>query len=225
MTLVRYTGLSPMRVSKDARYSVTADGGIKLEYHETQRVRWLLTTHKHPKLVDMVNKVKLQVNDGVPGGVFYINEYSDVLVPDGKGGACFFAGNYEDDVLEFGGSNGEPLVSPVAPPDLKPGELWPGPHVGIPYVLVAGATDIRYEKVDGRRREAVFLGDFHERDAVRGLTSRLGAVKGTSGGRIFINERAEFFAPVGYAGDWRYLYLGPLEDDVWFPAPEGFPRP
>lgn len=221
MTLRRYTGLSPQRVTKDAKYSITSDGHIKLEFQESQRVRWLLTTNEHPNLVDLVNQVKMELRQQ-GGGAFYINEYHDVLVPDGQGGSCFWAGNYEE-TLVF--SEGALVVGPDAPPGLKPGDLWPGPHVGIPYVLNAGATDIRYEKIDGRRRETVLLSDFHSSGDVKALTQRIGRIKGTSGGRIFINERAEMFAPVGLAGDWSYLYLGGLDEDVWFPPPDGFDRP
>lgn len=222
MTPLRYTGLSPQRVSKDAKYTVTAGGSIRLEFQESQRVRILLTTADHPDVTAMVNEVKRYVNFGVEGGQFYINEFGDVLVPDGKGGPCFWAGHY-DGLLEF--EEGSLHVSPAAPDGLKPGEKWPGPHVGIPYVLNAGATDIRYEKVDGRRRETFYLSDFKDTGAVRTLASRLGEHKGTSGGRFFINERGEFFAPVGVAGDWEYKYLGHLGTDVWFDPPEGFERP
>src|SRR4051812_40916111 len=94
MTLTRYTGNSPMRVSKDAKYSVTANGEIRLEFRESDRVRYLLTTDEHPQLVQLVNAVKQQIF-GQIGGAFYINEYQQVLVPDGQGGACYVAGRYE----------------------------------------------------------------------------------------------------------------------------------
>ena len=135
-----------MRVSKDAKYSVTTGNEIKLEFQESKRVRVLLTTTAHERLAEMVNKVKVD-ELGQPGGAFYINEYRDVLVPDGRGGPCFWAGNYEDDELEF--EEGSLFVTPRAPDHLEPGEPWPGPHVGIPYVLSAGALEIGYENVDG----------------------------------------------------------------------------
>ncbi|WP_121257777.1 hypothetical protein [Nocardioides ferulae] len=218
--LRRYTGNSPLRVSKDAKYTVTVGGAIRLEYQESQRVRWMLTSDDHPDLAEMVNVVKEQVNDGRRGGAFYINEFKHVLVPDGKGGSCYWAGRYDDKPLVF--EEGSLTVTPAAPPDLTPGDLWPGPHVGIPYVLNAGATDIRYEKVDGRRRETVYLSDDVGASAARDIAGRLGKVKGTQGGRIFINEEYEIFAPVGVAGDWQYIYLGPLGESPWFLPPEEF---
>lgn len=224
MKLRPYTGLSPQRVSKDAKYTATVGGAIRLEFQESRRVRILLTTEDHPKLTEMVNEVKRHVpgREGKDGGAFYINEYQDVLVPSGDGGACFWAGNYEG-TLEF--SDGPLQVSPKADPDLEPGDFWPGPHVGIPYVLIAGASDIRYEKVDGRRRETVLLSDFCGPAASRTLGQRLARYKGSSGGRFFINERAELFGPVATDSGWDYIYFGNLDEDQWFPAPSGFPRP
>jgi hypothetical protein len=220
MSFRRYTGLSPLRVSKDAKYSVTAGGAIRLEYRESARVRYLLTTELHPRLAEMVNDVKRTVN-GADGGAFYINEFRYVLVPDGEGGPCFWAGQF-DETLVFQDQSNDILVSPEAAPGLLPGDEWLGPHVGIPYVLVAGGTDVRWEKVDGRRREIVLLSDFHGASAARQLGMRLARHKGTSGGRIFINERAEFFSRIDEGQDSRYIYLGALDEDPWFLPPEGF---
>lgn len=221
--LKRYTGLSPQRVGKDAKYTVTATGSIRLEYQESRRVRYLLTTDEHPELAGMVNRVK-QAISGQDGGAFYINEFFDVLVPDGKGGPCFWAGTY-DDLLEFEDAEINLKVSPEPGPEVRPGDLWLGPHVGIPYVLNAGATDIRYEKVNGRRRETVYLSDApNDASRARALASRLGKHKGMSGGRIFINERFHFFAPVESNGDWEYRYLGELGEDQWFMPEDGFER-
>ena len=219
-TLLRYTGLSPQRVSRDAKYSVSAGGSITLEYRESTRVRYLLSTEDHPDLADMVNDVKVAWQ-GARGGAFYINEFKFVLVPDGGGGPCFYAGQW-DDTLVF--RDGSLEVSPHAPEDLQPGDIWPGPHVGIPYVLNASLTDIRYDISEGRRTETFFLSDTNDSSAVRELTQRLGHHKRSAGGRIFINEAYEFFAPVREGDQWIYRYLGPLdlEKDPWFLPPEGF---
>lgn len=214
-----YTGNSPLRVSKDAKYTVTAGGQIRLEYQESARVRYLLTTDDHEELADMVNSIKVKLNDGRPGGQFYINEFRCVLVPDGEGGSCVFAGHY-DETLFF--RDGSLEVSPIAPPDLGVKEEWAGPHVGVPYTLIAGATDIRYEKRDGRRRETVFLSDDLGPAAARDVARWISNVKGTSGGRFFINEESELFAPVGVAGDWSYVYIGSLGERPWFMVPSGF---
>ena len=214
-----YPGRIPSNVNRDAKYSVrSSDGGyvVSLLFRLSQRERALLATDRHEALVEMVNDIKVSIN-GAPGGVFYINEFTDVLVPC-QDNNCYFAGTY-DELLEFE-FEGE-VIGPRAPVGLEPGEPWPGPHVGIPYTLKAGAGDIGYE---WEPRPGVIrtelLSDYHDSSEVEALTRRLAAVKGTAGGRIYVNECGEFFAPVND----DYLFLGHIGEDVWFPAPD-VPRP
>lgn len=187
---------------------------VRLIYRVSERERQLLTTNRHDSLVDMVNKVKLEVT-GQRGGAFYINEYFDVVVPTIDRG-FFFAGIYEKQVLEFDFDG--TILSPRAPQGLRPGNPWPGPHAGIRYTLTAGGDDIKYELEDGRRREEHRLSDHGPAAAT--LAHRLRSVKGMAGGRIYINEAGEFFAPMmTMSRNIPYLYLGPLGDDQWFPPP------
>ena len=59
-------------------------------------------------------------------------------------------------------------------------------------------------------------------EAARALAVRLGAVKGSEGGRLYINEACNFFAPPRQA-QVDFTFLGRLEeDDQWFYPPEGF---
>lgn len=71
----------------------------------------------------MVNVIKQEIN-GVPGGVFYINEFGDVLVPGQEAGTCHWAGHYVN-TLKF--TFGDGYLSPEAPAGLRPGDKWPGP--------------------------------------------------------------------------------------------------
>ena len=50
----------------------------------------------------------------------------------------------------------------------------------------------------------------------RKLANRLAAIKGSQGGRIYINEQCEFFAPRTESSGMPFVYLGHLDDDVWF---------
>lgn len=218
-----YPGHVPATVAKDAKYSVVHGKGdrmqVRLVFRLSHTERELLTTDQHDALVKLVNEVK-EEHVGVSGGAFYINEHGDVLVP--ADGEYYFAGTYTD-LLEF--EFDDEVVSPVAPPGLEPGDPWPGPHVGIPYVLTAGATDIRCEvKLSPTRIFRDHLSSHVGRPAAGRLAKRLSRVKGNSGGKIYINEAREFFAPIpdGYQVD--HVYLGPLGDDGWFPAPD-VPRP
>jgi hypothetical protein len=216
-----YPGLIPSNVNKDAKYSVVSRqaGGmeVRLVYRVTARERELLTTDRHDALVAMVNQVKVEETDQL-GGAFYINEYFDVLVPTQAGG-CFYAGTYEK-LLEFDFEGG--IISPRPPAGLQPGEPWPGPHVGICYRLTAGGNDIKYERlVRPRRIQEYRLSDLVSQRAAAQLANRLRQIKGSQGGRVYINEVGEFFAPMNDGdGGVSYVYLGPLEDDPWFPAPD-----
>jgi hypothetical protein len=211
-----YSGNKPRNVSKDAKYSVVHDGAvfaIRLIYVLNYSERALLTTTKHPDLIRIVNAVKEEIV-GSPGGAFYINEFQHVIVP--ADGDYYYAGTYTAPLrFDFEGK----VIGPKAPDGLTPGDEWPGPHVGIPYVLTAERTDIRYEsepRPNVIRRE--LLSATAGREGAAALAKRLARHKGGSG-RIYVNEAREFFAPVESATQWSYLYLGNLGDDQWFPEP------
>ena len=221
MTLRKYDGYSPSVVSKDAKYSVTASGEVRLVYRLDGRTKELLSTDRHPQLVNVVNAVKVELN-GNPGGAFYMNEFGDVLVPDGQGGPCYYAGHY-DRTLEFDYNGG--TLSAVAPKGLESGADWPGPHPGIPYVLIAGGQDIRYVVRTGTRETTFLLSDDVGSSNARATASRIAAIRGTNGGRFYINERCELFTPVADNGSVRFVYIGHLEDSAWFDAPQGYDRP
>jgi len=214
-----YPGNLPRNVNHDAKYSVVHDTDgemrVRLLYTLSEGERALLSTDRHPQLVDMVNQVKDEVH-GALGGAFYINEYGQVLVPTST--AYFYAGKYTT-LLEFDFEG--KVIGPKAGSLLKPGDTWIGPHAGIPYVLAAGGRDFYYELetrpgVVKRTTLSTFVGV----PAAAALGRRLSAVKGNQGGRIYINEAREFFAPIDIGGAWDQLYLGPLGNDAWFPAPD-----
>lgn len=219
MTVYLYPGYCPSNVSKDAKYSIKhgGDGGwaVHLIYTVNNRERELLTTNAHPTLVEMVNAAKREIT-GLEGGAFYINEYAHVVVPTSEG--HLYAGYYPKELrFEFEGST----IGPAAPDGLQPGEDWPGPHPGVAYTLAAGGADVYFEKKKSPTRiSKQMLSDEIGKRAAGALARRLSQVKGNEGGRVYINERCEFFAPVKAAGGWRFLYLGHLEDDAWFPGPD-----
>ena len=217
--MITYPGMVPSNVGRDAKYSVVwgAEGQmeVRLIYRISAGERVLLTTDRHEALVEIVNDIKVGAN-GAPGGVFYINEYRDVLVPTTEG--CFFAGDYQADLeFNFEGTT----LGPRAPAALEPGEPWPGPHAGVRYGLTADGSDVKYAKVDGNRELTEYLSNQTSSTSARDLAQRLGGIKGLGGGRIYINEATEFFTPIARGGHVVYTYLGSLrEDDPWFPAPD-----
>lgn len=219
---IPYPGNIPSNVAKDAKYSVVngKEGfEVRLIFRLSSRETELLTTDKHPELIEMVNEVKRE-HAGVPGGAFYINEFFDVLVPTIEG-ECYFAGTYQR-MLQFDIEDGT-IVSPKSPPGVQPGERWSGPHVGIRYTLKAGGRDIAYKRVSGRRETEYRLSDEHGADAAARLARRLAGNKGDAGGRIYLNEAGEFFSPPSQIGG-DHIYLGGLDEDLWFPPPD-LPRP
>lgn len=214
----QYRGNNASNVSKDAKYSVTVDGKIKLVYRVSNREKELLTTSDHPKLAEMVNDVKVELT-GSKGGAFYLNEFGDVLVPDGAGGSIR-AGHYEK-TLKFDFNGGE--LTSTAAPGLEPGDVWEGPHPGIKYVLCAGGQDVKYERLNGNRSTEVRLSDDVGESAARETARRIAAIKGSSGGSFYINERCELFAPI-QDRNWEFVYVGHLEDSAWFDPPSGYDR-
>lgn len=213
----KYQGNLPGNVSKDAKYSVIGthrDEKIRLIYRLSSHEEALLTTRTHPTLVKMVNDVKEEHADK-PGGAFYINEHGHVIVPVGKPVHYYYAGQYPRHLeFEFESSK----LSPRAPTGMRPGQVWRGPHVGIPYVLTANGTDFYFKRESrpGVIRQYNLSDEVGEAPA-RQLAERLRLHKRS--GRIYINEAHEFFTRLEATSGWSYIYLGNLGGDAWFPAP------
>ena len=212
-----YEGNIPSNVNKDAKYSVVYGAAGKMEVRLIYRLgrgeKALVTTASHPDLVRKVNDVKEEFGLG-SGGAFYINEFGHVLVP--AGAECYCAGRYER-YLEFDFEGAR--ISPQAPASLKPGEVWPGPRVGVAYTLSADGSDIRYSRQTRPSVTKEFrLSEEVGEPAATRLARRLSRHK-RGGGRVYINEAREFFAPIGSDGEWEHIYLGSLGDDEWFSAP------
>jgi len=211
-SLVPYSGNTAHGIPHDARYTVKLDDTVALRYTIDTNERALLTTDAHPDLVRLVNRAK-RYGNGTEGGSFLINEFRHVLVPTAKG--VLYAGTYTRD-LEFD-CDGE-LVSPVARPGIRAGDIWPGPHVGVRYTLAAGSEDIRYETEGRVGTKRLHLSDFHSRSGLAGLLDLCRAVK-PSGGAMYVNEARELFGPVEGQRGFEHRYIGHLSDHPWFPEP------
>lgn len=219
-----FPGNCPKNVSKDAKYAIRSgrtDAEVGLTYVSTNGERWFATTKDHPELVKMVNHVKTQMGSA-PNGPFYINEYGQVLVPVGGDAKYYLAGDYdmplrfkfEDKILSGEGIDLEGRA-------LQPGDVWTGPHPGIPYRLRAGGRDVYYRSYPRPHVEKrVYLSEAVGADAAAAFAQRIQRVKGWQGGRFYINEWREIFAPVTDGDDFVYLYIGHLEEhEPWFPKP------
>lgn len=229
MEYPKYEGNCPKRVNKDAKYSVRTGSGpdkgpvIMLTYAAQEGEKWYAATDQHPELVNMVNRVKTSLGLQ-PNGAFYINEYKQVIVPTAASEDYYLAGTYGKPLrFDFDGMvlSGDAMNLEGMP--LSPGDKWDGPHPGIPYVLKAGGTDVYYSSFrsvqGGRIEKTLYLSKKIGPERARITTSKVSDVKGTAGGRFFVNEFLEMFAPVNENAQWEYVYIGKLDLDYWFPKP------
>jgi hypothetical protein len=219
--LAIHEGNWPAVVNRDAKYHVKHRGKyvVELQYRTAEGEKWCMTTTLHDALVEMVNAVKNEAN-GSPGGVFYVNEYRQVIVPAGNPTIYYYAGDYHGHLefyFEEHRISGKPTRVDGQP--LAPGSRWEGPHVGIPYKLKAGGRDIAYVRrvrtnVTQEERLSRYAGDTQ---AAR-LANKLARIIGHNGGRFYINEFKHMFKPIQQGTDLEYTYVGILEDDdPWFP--------
>lgn len=219
--LTIYEGNCPKSISKDTKYTVKLYDGeyvIGIVYESDEGELWYPVNEKHSNLVEMVNKIKNTVT-GSPGGAFYINEYKQVIVPTTVDNTYYLAGEYNihlQFVFENNLISGDAINLDGTP--ILPGDEWKGPHVGIPYILTAGAKDVRYEyepRPQVKRR--VQLSKYQSPEIVRDICMMLHKHKGYEGGRFYINEFLHIFAPINNV-ELNYVYIGKLESiDDWFP--------
>lgn len=220
---IRFGGNSGASITKQGKYRVShePDGfSISVVIETPDGVRCYPSTDKHPDLVEMVNKVKIEVH-GVEGGQFYINEWKQVIVPAGNPVVHFYAGEYHQEVIL--GLDGDEFSG--RPHDnegnlLKPGDSWTGrPRPGMEYTLKAGGADIEYVIPLGPAREQIcrlskFVGVEHARRTSRKIAN----IKGNKGGRFFVNEFGAIFGPKQIASGYDFVFIGILSDsDPWFP--------
>jgi hypothetical protein len=219
-----FTGNCPKNVSRDAKYSVrTLEGQtvVGLIYRTSFGEEWHASTGEHEDLVQMVNAVKTTMGDA-PNGPFYVNEFSQVIVPAGPTARYYLAGEYEPEIeFEFEGHLLSGRAVDLDGRPLEPGEVWTGPHPGIPYVLKAGGGDVYFTSVP---RENVTKKEWLSKHvgsaAAQAFASRIQEVKGWAGGRFYVNEWQEMFAPLTTRDGLNYFYIGRLDlDEPWFAKP------
>jgi len=219
--LKKFIGNCPSNVSKDAKYSLRHfqnELGVGLVYEFEDEEIWRPVNHQHPKLVEMVDTIKTEVN-GASGGQFYINEFRQVIVPAGESITNYYAGEYHEDlefIVDEYTLTGKPIN--LNGNKLFPGDTWEGPHPGIPYILEAGGKDIRYEyDLTEDRTRRVKLSKKVGTENASQTAKKIASVKGPQGGRFYINEHRSMFTPLESNNGWGYIYIGQLNDkDPWF---------
>ena len=103
---------------------------------------------------------------------------------------------------------------------ISPGDDWYGPHVGIPYVLCAGGNDIRY-KIRPRPNviKEIKLSNVIGKESAKSVAEKIRSLKGYEGGKFYVNELCSIFAPIQADEELKYVYIGKLDLQQWFPAP------
>jgi hypothetical protein len=106
---------------------------------------------------------------------------------------------------------------------LHVGAEWAGLHHGIRYTLAAGGSDIYYTcfpRPDVKR--TVKLSRIIGTEATNKIAAKVKEIKGFQGGRFYVNEWREMFAPRLEDDETEYFYIGRLTpEDLWFPRPHG----
>lgn len=219
MTYPIFRGNCPKNVSRDAKYRIRSSPTglvVELTYETDRGETWLPTTEDHPELASMVNLVKVEVNER-KNGAFYINEHHQVIVPDMRG-TYYLAGEYDRQLrFHFEGHVLSGDGKSLAGRRLAAGDEWDGPHPGIPYRLAAGARDIYY-KIRPRLNvsEKIHLSKFIGKRTSVAVAATIATQKGHDGGRFYVNEWRQIFAPIN-GPSLSYVYLGELDIDRWFP--------
>jgi len=221
--LVEFDGNCTSNVSKDAKYSVRNDEGewkVGLVYETPDGERWYPVSDKHSELVEMVNRIKKEITKK-PGGVFYINEYKQVIVPTVGNKTYYLAGEYSKPLeFEFEQKILSGDAKDFAGKPLSPGDEWNIPHPGIKYIISSSPCDIYYDReIRPRVTKRYKLSDYQKPNTVGKICDMINAVK--TAGRFYINEFGHIFTPTGQ-NPVKYIYVGKLENlNDWFPKPTG----
>jgi hypothetical protein len=230
---IKFGGNSGASITKQGKYRVShePDGfSISVVIETPDGIRCYPSTDKHPKLVELVNKVKVEIR-GSEAGPFFINEWKQVIVPAGNPVEYYYAGEYHPEIIL--GLDGEEFSG--RPHDnegnlLKPGDSWTGrPRPGIEYILKAGGADIEYVVQVGPNREKICrLSKFVGVEDARRVARKIAIIKGNKGGRFFVNEYGAIFGPKQVASGYDFVFIGILSSsDPWFPkwSPEASEEP
>ena len=220
---IHYEGNCPNNVNKDAKYIVRFEDGeyvVGIYYRSVESELWYPTSKEHPNLVKMVNQIKTHFS-GSPGGAFYINEYKQVIVPVQGDEKYYLSGEYNSPLeFEFEGKILSGDAKDFGGKQIKPSDPWVGPHHGIPYVLKAGGKDISYKYwLRPNVEKTEYLSNFIGKEAEK-VSIKIANIKGSVGGRFYINEFCQLFTPKTDDQGLDYIYIGKIDDlNKWFPKP------
>ena len=168
------------------------------------------TTKAWEQVVADINDIAT-LHTGQSGGVFYVNEFKQVIKPigDSSGVVDIYVGEYPRLHFVFD-CNGK-LIDNANVTGLEVGSPWPHQKVGIKYHFSAHREEIYYEMPEGNviRRHAF--------KAPPDLGHALWTVKSRQGGIFYVNEHGNVFAPQTDEVSGPDLYVGTIDLSQWLP--------
>ena len=164
-----------------------------------------------PQVVNDINEIA-EVHTGASGGIFYVNEYKQVIKPVGTAPTVdIFVGEYPGINFQFE-IPGVKTIDNSDVSELQVGDDWPHHKVGIRYHYSAGRGQVFYRKEEGNviRRVAISV--------PASLEKGLYLTKDGSGGQFYVNEHGHAFAPSVKNPTGPDVYVGSLDLSArdWF---------
>ena len=219
-----WEGFRPTNVSGERKYAVRyhpkRSWKASVRVPRGKAIDTIFSEEDHKDLVDAINAVSEEFLRA-PGGVFYVNEYKQVLRPISEAPGeiqARYVGEFPD--LKFRFKLENQLMDTSDASGLKTGDDWPYHKVGIRYTI---------SPVDWRisRQMAVLMGntireepeylDEHIKD-YSDLVSALREVK-PNGGIFYVNEHGLVFAPTD-SGE-KFVKKIDISGTTWFPKFQG----
>lgn len=213
-----WTGYRSVNIPVERKYSV-----VSSKYHGQYRptiqftdyqndivYSEVYTTEPFEQLVSDINEVAF-IHSGAAGGVFYVNEFKQVIKPVGgiSDSANIYVGEYPD--LHFIFDCKGRLIDNDDVSGLEVGDPWPHQKVGTRYHYSAHRGIVYYEHEDGNTiRRCQFT-------ISPGIIDALWEVKNRHGGQFYVNEHGHVFAPQIEEGPGTDFYVGTIDYSQWLP--------
>ena len=162
---------------------------------------------EHRSLVEAVNSLKVQ-HSGQGGGAFRINEYGQVIVPTGMGGAgSAFCPGRVNGAITFEHPDG--YIFDLCGRNAAIGDVWDKPVVAFRYIVRNDDTISFESHPDSLTRE------WHRLPSPQpSFASAARSVRGQQGFALFVNDQGA--AVVKCAPNWTARYVGEIDLGDWF---------
>lgn len=211
-----WTGYRSVNIPKDRKYSIVTSkhhGQYRpaiqfTDYQNNVEYSEVYTTQPLVQLVKDINDIALEHN-GAGGGVFYVNEFKQVIKPVGSDVTDIFVGEYPNLHFIFD-CNGR-LIDNADVSGLQVGDRWPYQKVGTKYHFSAYRERVFYEQEDGNTIRR------HTFSVSPDILDALWSVK-PNGGVFYVNEHGHVFAPAGIdESPGQDIFIGTINYTQWIP--------